>query len=77
MRQRSVVSSDTATGGAFDSDGIANGVIVDPPAVGDFNAAPSAPALLSPDHSATGLGETVDFKWNTSTKSEVRTFTTQ
>ncbi|MCF6255731.1 MAG: hypothetical protein L3K25_05430 [Gammaproteobacteria bacterium] len=54
-------------GGAFDLDGVANGIIVDPLAVGDFNAPPSAPILISPDNGQTGLGTTVDFQWNAST----------
>ncbi|NOY83773.1 MAG: hypothetical protein GXO96_02920, partial [Nitrospirae bacterium] len=54
-------------GGAFDLDGIANGVIVDPLVLGVFNAAPTAPELISPENGETGLGTTVDFQWKAST----------
>ena len=59
-------------GGPFDLDGAANGVIVDPIALGVPipNAPPSAPTLISPNNGQTGLGTTVDFQWNASTDAD-------
>ena len=62
-------------GGTFDLDGVENGVIVDPLALGFFNAPPSAPTLLSPENGATGLGTTVDFEWKASTDANGDTIT--